>query len=204
MAKMMTQLDILAKNVMGAGARSVNAVGVGCVNPDEAKFEALYNEKVKFVPNQRGGYRANYPRPGGNQGWNRDEDWRDCDKEWRNHNATWKEREKEKDSASLDTDSGSSTTSSGSSSWATQHAKGRGIEDNSRVEVVVYRCSGGQVSSGVENTQSTNFTSLLEAAEDQNSPPSFEAPPDTTGDVPMDDVAADESEEEANEEQLDA
>uniref|UniRef100_M1DZ77 Integrase core domain containing protein n=1 Tax=Solanum tuberosum TaxID=4113 RepID=M1DZ77_SOLTU len=38
MAKMMTQLDILAKNVMGAGAKSVNVVGVGCVNPDEARL----------------------------------------------------------------------------------------------------------------------------------------------------------------------
>uniref|UniRef100_M1DZI3 Gag-pol polyprotein n=1 Tax=Solanum tuberosum TaxID=4113 RepID=M1DZI3_SOLTU len=64
MAKMMTQLNILAKNVMGAGARSVNVVGVRCVNPHEAKFEALCNEEVNFLANQGGGYRANYPRPG--------------------------------------------------------------------------------------------------------------------------------------------
>lgn len=31
MAKIMTQLDIFSQNVMGAGARSVNVVGVGCV-----------------------------------------------------------------------------------------------------------------------------------------------------------------------------
>ena len=44
MAKMMTQLDIFAKNVMGDGAKSVNNVDVGSPNPDEAKFEVLYNE----------------------------------------------------------------------------------------------------------------------------------------------------------------
>ncbi|KAK4723998.1 hypothetical protein R3W88_026777 [Solanum pinnatisectum] len=97
MAKMMTLLDILAKNVIGAGVRSVNVVGVGCVNLDEAKFELLYNEEVKFLVNQGGGYHANYLRLGGNQGWNRDEGWSDLDREWRDHNATWKEREGEKD-----------------------------------------------------------------------------------------------------------
>uniref|UniRef100_M1D819 Uncharacterized protein n=1 Tax=Solanum tuberosum TaxID=4113 RepID=M1D819_SOLTU len=35
------QLDILSKNVMGAGARNVNAVGVGGANPEEIKFEAI-------------------------------------------------------------------------------------------------------------------------------------------------------------------
>ena len=35
MAKMMTQIDILSKNVMGAGTYGVNAVGVGNTNPDE-------------------------------------------------------------------------------------------------------------------------------------------------------------------------
>uniref|UniRef100_M1DL69 Putative plant transposon protein domain-containing protein n=1 Tax=Solanum tuberosum TaxID=4113 RepID=M1DL69_SOLTU len=63
MAKIMTQLDILSKNVVGAGTRGVNVVGVGCPNPDESKFEALYNEKVNFLANQGGGYRSNYPRP---------------------------------------------------------------------------------------------------------------------------------------------
>uniref|UniRef100_M1DW25 Integrase core domain containing protein n=1 Tax=Solanum tuberosum TaxID=4113 RepID=M1DW25_SOLTU len=91
MAKIMTQLDILSKNVMGAGAQGVNAVGVGCVNPNETKFEALYNEEVNFLANQRGGYHSNYPRQGGNQGW------KDRDREWRDRNPTWKEREGEKD-----------------------------------------------------------------------------------------------------------
>uniref|UniRef100_M1DYA7 Uncharacterized protein n=1 Tax=Solanum tuberosum TaxID=4113 RepID=M1DYA7_SOLTU len=72
MAKIFTQLDILSKNVRGAGARGVNVEGVGCANPVEAKFEALYNEEVNFLANQGGGYRSNYPRRGGNQGWSND------------------------------------------------------------------------------------------------------------------------------------
>uniref|UniRef100_M1DH69 Integrase core domain containing protein n=1 Tax=Solanum tuberosum TaxID=4113 RepID=M1DH69_SOLTU len=60
MDKIMTQLDILSKNVIGAGARSVNAVGVGCANPDESKFEPLYNEEVNFLANQGDDYRSNY------------------------------------------------------------------------------------------------------------------------------------------------
>uniref|UniRef100_M1DPL1 Gag-pol polyprotein n=1 Tax=Solanum tuberosum TaxID=4113 RepID=M1DPL1_SOLTU len=50
MAKIMTPLDILFKNVMGAGARSVNVMGVGCANPNESKFEALNNEEGKQEP----------------------------------------------------------------------------------------------------------------------------------------------------------
>uniref|UniRef100_M1DVR6 Integrase core domain containing protein n=1 Tax=Solanum tuberosum TaxID=4113 RepID=M1DVR6_SOLTU len=96
MAKIMTQLDILSKNVMGAGARSVNAMGVGCSNPEEMKFEALYNEKVYFLANQDGGYHSNYPREDGNQGWARDEGWKYRDREWRDQNPNWKDGEKDR------------------------------------------------------------------------------------------------------------
>ncbi|KAK4731451.1 hypothetical protein R3W88_024439 [Solanum pinnatisectum] len=94
MAKIMTQLDILSKNVIGAGARGVNAVGVGCANPEEVKFEALYNEEVNFIANQGSGYRSNYPRHGGNQGWARDEGWKD--REWRDQNPNWNDGEKDR------------------------------------------------------------------------------------------------------------
>uniref|UniRef100_M1DZH2 Uncharacterized protein n=1 Tax=Solanum tuberosum TaxID=4113 RepID=M1DZH2_SOLTU len=46
-AKIMRPLDILSKNDMGGDARGVNAVGVGCANPEETRFEALYNEEVE-------------------------------------------------------------------------------------------------------------------------------------------------------------
>lgn len=71
MAKMMTQLDISTKYVMDVGTKSVFIMGVEGVNSDEFHFEALSNEKVNFVVNQRGGYHTNYPIFGGNKGWNR-------------------------------------------------------------------------------------------------------------------------------------
>ena len=72
MTKIMTQLDILSKNVIGAGTHIVNDVGVGNTNPDEMKFEALSTEEVNFLATLDGGYRSNYSSQGDNQGWDRE------------------------------------------------------------------------------------------------------------------------------------
>lgn len=65
---MITQLDILAKNVIGNVFKSVNIVGVGGVSLDEVNFEALYNEEANFLANQEGGFCSNYQRLDGNRG----------------------------------------------------------------------------------------------------------------------------------------
>ncbi|WMV13972.1 hypothetical protein MTR67_007357 [Solanum verrucosum] len=79
MAKMITQMDLLTKHVMGSGHKVVNAINTNSgVNPDDAHFEAMHNEEVQFFANQVGGSRSGYPRSNGNQGWHKD-----CDDGWR-------------------------------------------------------------------------------------------------------------------------
>ncbi|WMV45844.1 hypothetical protein MTR67_039229 [Solanum verrucosum] len=99
MAKMMTQIDLLTKHVVGRGSKVVNAVEVSGVNPDEAHFVAMFNKEVHFLTNQAGGFHLSYPRSGGNQSWNKDHDegWRDRQKKWRDRGTNWRERDGDKE-----------------------------------------------------------------------------------------------------------
>ncbi|WMV54334.1 hypothetical protein MTR67_047719, partial [Solanum verrucosum] len=52
MAKMMTQIDLLSKNIIGGGTKSINAVATNSrLHPNDTKFEALYNEEVQYLEN---------------------------------------------------------------------------------------------------------------------------------------------------------
>ncbi|WMV18901.1 hypothetical protein MTR67_012286 [Solanum verrucosum] len=52
MEKMMTQIDLLMKHVMGCVSKAVNVVGTNsCVNPDDTQFEGMCNEEVQFLSN---------------------------------------------------------------------------------------------------------------------------------------------------------
>ncbi|WMV45768.1 hypothetical protein MTR67_039153 [Solanum verrucosum] len=76
------------------GLKLVNAVGTNSGQcPDDANFEALYNEEMQYLGNQMGGSHTNYQQQGGNQGWNKDKDngWKD----WRGGN--WRDREADQD-----------------------------------------------------------------------------------------------------------
>ncbi|WMV25109.1 hypothetical protein MTR67_018494 [Solanum verrucosum] len=94
MAKMMTQIDLLSKYVIGGRTNLVKVVGTNTRQcPDDTKFEVLYNEEVQYLENQVGGSHNNYQRRGGNQEWKeyRDSGWKD----WRAVN--WRDREVDKD-----------------------------------------------------------------------------------------------------------
>ncbi|WMV33826.1 hypothetical protein MTR67_027211 [Solanum verrucosum] len=49
MTKMMTEMDLLTKHVMGGGYKAVNVVGDSSgMSTNDAKFDAMYNELVQF------------------------------------------------------------------------------------------------------------------------------------------------------------
>lgn len=49
MVKMMTQLDLFSKHIMGGGLKVLNVVGTSIEQcPEDAIFEALYNENTQY------------------------------------------------------------------------------------------------------------------------------------------------------------
>jgi len=47
MVKIMTQMDLLKRHVIGSGYKAMNEVGASSrVKLDDAKFEAMYKEEV--------------------------------------------------------------------------------------------------------------------------------------------------------------
>ncbi|WMV34055.1 hypothetical protein MTR67_027440 [Solanum verrucosum] len=65
-----------------------------------------------------------------------------------------------------------------------------------------YECQVANLWKDVDYLKSTNFTSLLEVADDVDVPETFVIPPDTTGDVHRGGIATDELEAETDEEQI--
>ncbi|KAK4724079.1 hypothetical protein R3W88_026858 [Solanum pinnatisectum] len=89
MAKMMTQMMLLTKHVMGGGYKDASL--------DDAKFETMYDEKVHFLLKEAWGSCSSYLKLGRNQGWNIDHEdgWRDRD--WRDRDPYWKSEDDDND-----------------------------------------------------------------------------------------------------------
>jgi len=86
MAKMMTQLGLLSKHVVGGGLKVLHTIGTSSGQcPKDAKFKKLYNEEVNYKGNQLGGSHPNYQRWSVNQGWNKE--WDNGWKDWREQKA---------------------------------------------------------------------------------------------------------------------
>ncbi|XP_059281184.1 uncharacterized protein LOC132034854 [Lycium ferocissimum] len=89
MAKLVTQMDLLTKHVMGDGSKKVNTVeSYEGGSLDEQCFQ-MYDEEASYIKNQREGSRPNYQGPSqgswwqgqGNQDWNKDQ----CHSNWRDN-----------------------------------------------------------------------------------------------------------------------
>lgn len=101
MAKVMTQLDLLTKHVVGALPKEVNVVAFESVKTyDNEETESL-REEIRFLSNQMGGSHPTYQRQGENQGQKEsDRDWKDgdCDRDWpdKDHNRERDCRDKDR------------------------------------------------------------------------------------------------------------
>lgn len=80
MAKVMTRLELLTKNIMGEPKKDINAVAYqGSKDYDEDEYKALH-KYIRMLANYLGGSRPTYQRKRGNQGSNdqdQDRDWSD-------------------------------------------------------------------------------------------------------------------------------
>uniref|UniRef100_M1DTG9 Integrase core domain containing protein n=1 Tax=Solanum tuberosum TaxID=4113 RepID=M1DTG9_SOLTU len=87
MTKMMTQMTLLTKHVMGGGYK--------VVSPDDVEFETMYDEEVHFLSRQAWGSRLSYLKSGGNQGWNKncEDGWIGRDRNWCDQDTYWKNKD---------------------------------------------------------------------------------------------------------------
>ncbi|XP_059290554.1 uncharacterized protein LOC132044082 [Lycium ferocissimum] len=80
MAKLVAQMDLLTKHVLGGGSKWVNVVGSYEEDSLDEQCFQVCKEEANFINNQMGGSRPNYQGPNqvswrpnqGNQGWNKD------------------------------------------------------------------------------------------------------------------------------------